>query len=43
MPDDIVNQSLTFPDRDALLDLDQSAFGFDDRDVDLMAESRLRA
>jgi predicted acetyltransferase len=34
MPDAITIQSLTSSDRDALLELDQSAFGFDGRDLD---------
>src|SRR3954451_3230856 len=34
MPDAITIQSLTSADRDALLALDQAAFGFDGRDLD---------
>ena len=34
MPDAITIQSLTSSDRDAVLDLDQAAFGFDRRDLD---------
>jgi predicted acetyltransferase len=34
MPDSITIQSLTSADRDTLLEFDQAAFGFDDRDTD---------
>lgn len=34
MPDEIITHSLTSADRDVVLAMDQSAFGFDDRNID---------